>query len=129
MKNKLVCLILCVCSILALCSCTNRNVEKDSYNIDGTWIAEKEFDGEIYNEEWSFDYDNINFTHSTRRGQGYNSEDKFNFETRLEDGKHIIKIDYDRLDAFVEWEYKVEDNTLYLMKDGQVHYTLEKEGV
>lgn len=129
MKNKLVCLILCVCSILALCSCTNRNVEKDSYNIDGTWIAEKEFDGEIYNEGWSFDYDNINFTHSTRRGQGYNSEDKFNFETRLEDGKHIIKIDYDRLDAFVEWEYKVEDNTLYLMKDGQVHYTLEKEGV
>lgn len=129
MKNKLVCLALCACSILALCSCTNRNVEKDSYNIDGTWIAEKEFDGEIYNEEWSFDYDNINFTHSTRRGQGYNSEDKFNFETRLEDGKHIIKIDYDRLDAFVEWEYKVEDNTLYLMKDGQVHYTLEKEGV
>ena len=129
MKNKLVCLALCVCSILALCSCANRNIAKDSYNIDGTWIAEKEFDGETYNEEWSFDYDNINFTHSTRRGQGYNSEDKFNFETRLEDGKHIIKIDYDRLDAFVEWEYKVEDNTLYLMKDGQVHYTLEKEGV
>lgn len=129
MKNKLVCLALCACSILALCSCTNRNVEKDSYIIDGTWIAEKEFDGETYKEEWSFDYDNINFTHSTRRGKGYNSEDTFNFDTRLEDGKHIIKIDYDRLDAFVEWEYKVEDNTLYLMKDGQVHYTLEKEGV
>ena len=129
MKNKLVCLALCACSILALCSCTNRNVEKDSYNIDGTLIAEKEFDVETYNEEWSFDYDNINFTHSTRRGKGYNSEDTFNFDTRLEDGKHIIKIDYDRLDAFVEWEYKVEDNTLYLMKDGQVHYTLEKEGV
>ena len=129
MKKKLLCLALCACSILTLCSCVNRNVEKDSYIIDGTWIAEREFDGETYKEEWSFDYDNINFTHSTRRGQGYNSEDKFNFDTKLEDGKHILKIDYDRLDAFVEWEYKVEDNTLYLMKDGQIYYTLEKEGV
>lgn len=127
MKKKLLCLALCICSILALCSCANRNVEKNSYIIDGTWTAEKDFDGE--KEEWSFNYDNANFTHSTRRGQGYNSEDKFIFDTRLEDGKHIIKIDYDRLDAFVEWEYKVEDNTLYLMKDGQIYYVLEKEGV
>ena len=107
-----------------ICSCSMpiESSSSVSYDLSGNWKYEFDYQEEKITQYWYFGYD----TFSNTEGQGYDSADNFRFSVTEENGNHVVTISWDRLEAFVEYEYEIKDNTLYLYRHGELVKTLEK---
>ena len=98
-----------------ICSCS-KPIESSSsvyYDLSGNWKYDYDYQEGRVTQYWYFGYD----TFSNTEGRGYDSEDN---------GNHVVTISWDKSDAFIEYEYEIKDNTLYLYQHGELVKTLEK---
>lgn len=107
-----------------ICSC-GMPIESSSsvsYDLSGNWKYDYDYQEEKVTQYWYFGYN----TFSNTEGRGYDSGDNFKFSVTEENGNHVVTISWDKLEAFVEYEYEIKDNTLYLYQYGELVKILEK---
>lgn len=104
--KKLIALLLAALMLLSVCACGSSEPEapRDPYDeLIGKW------EWNVTNDTW--------VAHEFRSGgtcivTSYGSSDKDIFTAKIEDG--LLKIGYPDLDMWMEYEYRISNDTLYL---------------